>query len=297
MSLDSLTISQLIFLGKLFCRDTFWVWRQHHSCSTSRSGVSSHLRTWVLQFHSDHKQCGEPFVYTSVGHGMCVNEISKYILDYCFVIRFLITYTLDFYPCKSLEEQVRTQLICNLIALIYRWFWYWYRTSQVLHGRAVLNLDGFGRILRGFPNAHRRHVIFQEICRLRYAEGQRISWREIKGLDKVVSPDDLSCFVLVLRPSTNRQYKTAVLGSWLEFWQMPSYNAVWIPTVAVAYTLALALLIYAWEHMYGSVSRCLRRSNSQNDTENVKKRFPSGVPVAGERNRKNTQIDQVKALL
>lgn len=39
---------------------------------------------------------------------------------------------------------------------------------------------------------------------------------------------------------------------------MPSYNAVWIPTIAVAYVLAFAFLLYAWEHMYGTVSRFIR---------------------------------------
>ena len=72
---------------------------------------------------------------------------------------------------------------------------------------------------------------------------------------------------------------------------MPSYNAVWIPAVAVAYTLALAFLIYAWEHMYGSFSRILMPRKGQSQAAEADAR--SGPQMPDRKRRKAAKIEQV----
>lgn len=45
---------------------------------------------------------------------------------------------------------------------------------------------------------------------------------------------------------------------------MTSINSVWIPTVATSYLLAFAFLLYAWEHLFGTVSGLLRSIGKKN---------------------------------
>ena len=39
---------------------------------------------------------------------------------------------------------------------------------------------------------------------------------------------------------------------------MPSLNKLWIPTIAAVYALVFIILLYAWEHLFGTVSSIIR---------------------------------------
>lgn len=44
---------------------------------------------------------------------------------------------------------------------------------------------------------------------------------------------------------------------------MPSWNDIWIPGLAVGNVLGFILLMYSWEHAYGSISALRKSKTSQ----------------------------------
>ena len=81
---------------------------------------------------------------------------------------------------------------------------------------------------------------------------------------------------------------------------MPSLNNLWIPTIAAVYTLVLIFLLYAWEHLFGTVSSIIRpKASRRDDAETLKyeedKRHGLDMP---RKNKKGTaeklKSDQVK---
>ena len=46
---------------------------------------------------------------------------------------------------------------------------------------------------------------------------------------------------------------------------MSSLNKLWIPTIAAVYALVFVFLLYAWEHLFGTVSSIIRPKASRKE--------------------------------
>ena len=77
---------------------------------------------------------------------------------------------------------------------------------------------------------------------------------------------------------------------------MPSLNSVWIPTISVAYVLAFSFLLYAWEHMYGTVTRFVGGNSKKGKAvdEDVQEEFDLESKKEKKKRHKRQQADQVE---